>query len=65
MPQIIAIVEDTNHLRPLSLGVTIADRLQISLGANVAIDAALNDLREPWSTSLESALHTLTVGEYA
>jgi phosphoribosylformylglycinamidine (FGAM) synthase-like enzyme len=54
--QIIAIVEDTNILRPLSLGVTIDDRLQIKLRGSIAVDAEITALREPWSGALESAL---------
>ena len=61
VPQIVAIVEDTNHLRPLSLGVTVADRLQINLGSVTAVDSTIAELREPWSKSLESALR----GEHA
>jgi phosphoribosylformylglycinamidine synthase len=54
--QIIAIVEETDLLRPLSLGVTIADRLQIKVGGAIAIDAPIDELQQPWSSSLESAL---------
>lgn len=59
--RIISIVEDTNVLRPLSLGVTVADRVQISLGGDVAIDADITELRELWANALESALR----GSYA
>ncbi len=59
--RIISIVEDTNVLRPLSLGVTVADRVQISLGGDVAIDADITELREVWANALESALR----GSYA
>jgi len=59
--QVIAIVEDANLLRPLSLGVTIADRLQIKLSGTLAIDTEINDLREIWSGALETALR----GEHA
>ncbi len=65
VPRIIAIVEDTNHLRPLSLGVTIADRLQITLDSSTVVDAAISELREPWAGSLEAALHSMTPGEQA
>jgi hypothetical protein len=56
VPQIVAIVEDTNYLRPLSLGVTTADRLQINIGSVAAIDTSIDELREPWAGALESAL---------
>jgi phosphoribosylformylglycinamidine synthase len=54
--QIIAIVEETTLLRPLSLGVTIADRVQIKLGGALVIDASVEELQRPWASSLESAL---------
>jgi phosphoribosylformylglycinamidine synthase len=59
--QVIAIIEDTNVLRPLSLGITIPDRLQITIGGTLAIDAEIDELRQPWAGALESALR----GEHA
>jgi phosphoribosylformylglycinamidine synthase len=59
--QIITIVEETNLLRPLSLGVTTADSLQIKLGGTLVIDAAIEELRQSWAGALESALR----GEHA
>ena len=59
--RIISIVEDTEVLRPLSLGVTIVDRLHVSVGGDVAIDSDIAELRAPWADALESSLH----GEHA
>ncbi len=39
------------------IGTTGGDRLEIKVYGDTFISAALNELREPWSTSLESAIH--------
>jgi phosphoribosylformylglycinamidine synthase len=56
LTQVIATVEDAELLRPLSLGITIADRLEITLSGALAVSADIADLREPWANSLEANL---------
>ena len=42
------------------IGETVQDKLEIRVAGEVAVSAAVSDLREAWSRALEQALHTET-----
>ena len=45
------------------VGQTIADNLQIGVSGETAISTTIEELKEPWDTSLESNLHDQTANE--
>jgi phosphoribosylformylglycinamidine synthase len=57
------IADEFGFVTPLLLGATGGKRLEVVIGDKSLVSAIIEDLKQPWSSSLESTLHDQTANE--
>ena len=56
-PENVLAIAQKNSVEAVRVGVTMKERLRIDWDSKTLIDCDLTELRQPWETSLEGALH--------
>ena len=56
-PENVLAIAQKNSVEAVRIGVTMKERLRIDWDSKTLIDCDLTELRQPWETSLEGALH--------
>jgi len=54
---------ELSQIQCVQLGKTIADRVDISVAGSMVVHATIDELKQTWSSSLESTLHDQTANE--